>query len=180
MKLHRRKNQLLIVFLAAGFLVGIIYENVMLPKFGVTVTVFEKYFLEQYRQMEVVTEEYLWYVTQARMIPFIGICVLGCLRWKKIVSVLWVVWTGFLSGIMTVSAIMQLGMKGILLCVAMLIPHMVCYGFAYVMLLLYLFRYPEKQWNMQKTMFVVFMMFLGIILESYVNPILVKLIAGIL
>ena len=85
-------------------------------------------------------------------------------------------WTGFLLGVLTVSAVIQLGIKGILLCTVGLFPHMICYGLAYGVLLLFLYRYPHRQWNGAKTIFVGFLMFLGIVLEAYLNPILLKMI----
>ena len=103
-----------------------------------------------------------------------GLCILGTFRWRKIVVATGLLWTGFLTGILTVSAVMQLGIKGILFCIVALFPHMVFYGLAYGIVLLYLYHYPRKQWNVSKTVFVILMLFLGVVLETYVNPFLMK------
>ena len=126
--------------------------------------------------MEIVTEEYLWYVARARVVSLLVLLVLGCLKWKKVLVSAGMLWTGFMTGVLTVSAVIQLGMKGVLLCLAGLFPHMICYGLAYGVLLLFLYRYPHRQWNGAKTIFVGFLMFLGIVLEAYLNPILLKMI----
>lgn len=179
-KLYKYKNQLLIVYLAVGFFVGILYENMVSKSQGMTINLFQTYFMNQYKQTEIIAEEYLGYVLRARAFPLIGLCILSCMRWKKLLVGACLIWTGFLTGIVTVSGVMQLGMKGLLLCLVGMFPHMICYGLAYGLLLSYLHQYPKKQWNGAKTAFVVLAMFVGILLETYVNPLLVKFMIGIL
>lgn len=180
MNLYRHKNQLLIVFLVVGFFLGILYENIIARSQGVSVNLFQSYFLEQYAQTEIIAEDYLWYVAQLRLVPFLGICILGCLKWKKVLVGTILVWTGFLTGVFTVSAVMQLGIKGILVCLAGLLPHMIFYGVAYSVLLIFLYRYPQRQWNTQKTIFIIILVFLGIMTETYLNPFLMRLVVRIL
>lgn len=180
MKLYRHKNQLLIVFLVVGFFLGILYENIIAKSQGVSVNLFQSYFLEQYAQTEIIAEDYLWYVARLRLIPFLGICILGCLKWKKVMVGTILVWTGFLTGVLTVSAVMQLGIKGVLVCLAGFLPHMIFYGLAYSVLLIFLYRYPQRQWNIQKTIFVIILIFLGIMTETYLNPFLMRSIVRIL
>lgn len=179
-KFKQHKNQLLIVFLVAGFFSGIIYENLISKSQGMSIQIFQSYFLSRYTQTKIIVEEYLWYVMQVRVIPFIAICILGCLKWKKLLTTFWLAWTGFLSGVLTVSAVMHLGIKGILICMVGFFPHIICYGLAYGILLIYLYQYPENQWNGVKTIFVVLMMFLGIMLEAYLNPILLRFVLRII
>ena len=177
MRFYKSKNQLLILLLAVGFFVGILYENIISKNSGISMELFQTYFLKQFIQVEIVTEEYLWYVARARVIPFLLLCMLGCLKWKKAVVGVYVSWIGFLTGIVVVSAVIQLGIKGILFCLASLIPHMICYVLAYSVLLLYLYRYPGRRWSSVKTIFVVLMLFLGIVLETYLSPFFIKMVA---
>lgn len=178
MKFYKSKNQLLIILLAVGFFVGILYENIVSKNYGVSVELFQSYFLKQFAQIEIVAEEYLWYVAKVRVVPFLLLCMLGCLRWKKMLVGVCVTWVGFLMGIVVVSSVIQLGIKGIGFCIASLFPHMACYVLAYSVFLLYLYRYPRQQWSGVKTIFVVLMLFLGIILETYLSPFLIKLVVG--
>ena len=173
MKGYRNKNQLLMIALGVGFLLGILYENVIAKSMGNSARIFQTYFLEQYAQSKVIAEEYLIYVAKIRLLPFLWLLLLGCLKWKKLLVSIVVTWTGFLVGILTVSAVIQLGIKGIVICIVGMFPHMLFYAMAYGIYLVYLFRYPTKQWNVQKTIFVVLTLFLGLILEVYLNPILV-------
>ena len=179
-KFYKYKNQLLIFYLAVGFFVGILYENIVSRRYGLSIDIFQTYFLQQYKQTEIVAEKYLGYVMKARVVPLMGLCVLTCVKWKKLLAIVNVCWTGFLAGVLMVSAVMQLGMKGILFCVVAMFPHIICYGLAYGILLSYLYRYPKASWNHAKTVFVVLVMFAGVLLETYLNPLLMKLVIGIM
>lgn len=176
MKLYKHKNQLLIIFLVVGFLLGIIYENLIAKDRGTSIYIFQSYFLNQYSQIEIVAEEYFWYLLPVRIIPIIVLCIFGCTRWRKAAVSCWILWTGFLSGILTVAAIMQLGMKGILFCMAGFLPQGIFYGMVYYILLSYLYQYPEKEWNITKTVFIVLMTFLGVVSETYLNPMLIRVV----
>lgn len=177
-KLYKNRNQLLIIFLAVGFFVGILYENIVSKRYGMSIELFQTYFLKQFQQVEFMAEEYLWYVAKARVLPVILLCLLGCLKCKKVIVSAWVSWIGFLMGIVIVAAMIQLGIKGILFCLAGLLPHMVCYAMAYGVVLLHFYCYPTKKWNGAKTIFVVLMMVLGIVLETHLSPIFIKMIVG--
>ncbi len=176
MRFYKSKNQRLLILLAVGFFVGILYENIVSKNNGVSLELFQSYYLKQFAQVEIVAEEYLWYVTKARGIPFFLLCMLGCLKWKRALVSACVTWAGFLAGVIVVSSVIQLGIKGILFCLASFFPHMVCYIFAYSVLLLYLYRYPNGKWSSAKTVFVVLMLFLGVVLETYLSPFFIKMV----
>ena len=56
-KHYNNRNQLLIIFLAVGFFVGILYENIVSKNQGVSIELFQAYFLKQFTQVEIVAEE---------------------------------------------------------------------------------------------------------------------------
>lgn len=178
-KFYKNRNQLLIIILAVGFFVGILYENIVSKSQGVSIELFQTYFLKQFAQVEIVTEEYLWYVARTRILPLLLLCLLGCLRWKKTLVSICVLWAGFIFGIIIVSSVIQLGIKGILFCVAGMFPHIIFYVLAYGVYLLHLYHYPSRHWNGTKIIFVIFTMFLGIVLETYLSPIIIRSIVQI-
>lgn len=180
MRGYKNKNQLLIVFLVVGFLIGVIYENVITKNQVVTTEIFLKSNLQRYLQTDVIAEKYFWYVIKQRVVFLLIICILSCVKWKKIFVTICLILTGFFTGTFCVAAVLQLGMKGILLCVAGMFPQMLFYGFLYGMLFVHWFRFPERQWNRTKMLFVIILFVIGILLEVYVNPIIVKFIIGIL
>ena len=180
MRMNKSRGQLLILFLAVGFLIGIIYENVIARSSVVLSEVFLRSNLELYLKTNIIGEKYLWYVAKARIILLATVCIFSCFRWKKLFVILCLTVCGFFAGIMSVMAVMQLGIKGILLCIAGILPQGIFYVMAYSMLFAYWFRYPESRWNRAKLLFVIIMFLAGIVLETYVNPALVKLIIKIL
>lgn len=180
MRLNKNKGQLLIIFLAVGFFVGIIYENVISKGNVLFSELFLRSNLERYLQTNVIGEKYLWYVVKSRMLILSTVCILGCFRWKKLFVMLCLFLCGFFAGILSVAAVIQLGIKGILFCLAGIMPQGIFYVMSYSMLFIYWFRYPESRWNRAKLLFVVVMLLLGIVLEAYVNPALIKFVIKIL
>ena len=75
-------------------------------------------------------------------------------------------------------AVFYMGLKGIVFCIIGILPQFVFYVPAYVILLWYGMSYPRSVWNHQKTIFVTVMMLTGLLLEAYVNPVLLKTIFG--
>ncbi len=180
MKLVRQKAHILWLCLGIGFVVGIFFENLITKNQEGTLKIFQTYFLEQYQEMVIVKEEFLFYIAKMRVISFFILCMLGCFRWRKAVSIFVLLWTGFLAGLLSVASVLSLGVKGILLCLAGVIPHFLFYGIAYGILLLHLFSYPKNRWNVSKTMITVLMLLAGILLETYINPYILKWLIKIL
>ncbi len=172
----KRKGHLLWLCLGIGFLIGIIYENIVIKSQGTSIRLFQMYYLKKYSEANVVAEDFLWYAVRTRIAPLIIFCLSVCFKWKKPMAVIYMTWTGFLGGILTVAAIIQLGLKGILLCIAGIFPHILFYGVSYGILLMYLYSYLENRWNGKKTIIVILMLFLGILIEVYVNPYLLNLV----
>lgn len=177
---YKIKNQLLIIFLVVGFLIGILYVNVVSWNGMFLSELFQKTTLHQMGQIEIIHEKYFWYVVKERCYYLILLCILACLKWKKIFVGIVLGISGFLYGVLMVLAVLQLGIKGILFCLVGLLPQMIFYGMAYGVLLSYWYYFPERKWNRMKTIFVIVMFGVGIITEVYINPLLVKGIVRII
>ena len=174
MRLNKNKGQLLILFLAVGFFVGIIYENLIAKGNVLLSDVFLRSNLERYLQTNIISEKFLWYVAKSRILLLVIVYIFGCFRWRKFFVFLCLGTGGFFAGVMSVAAVIKLGVKGIFLCLAGILPQGIFYAMAYGMLFNYWFRYPESRWNRAKLIFVIIMLLSGIMLEVYVNPILLK------
>ena len=122
-----------------------------------------------------VSNRFLLYVIRTRLLTLFTIVLAGCLKWKKTGVILWCGWTGFLFGTLIVSSIIQMGAKGLLVSVAGMFPHMLFYIPASAILLVHIYSYPQKQWNWSKTIFVILTVFIGMVLECYMNPIVMKI-----
>ena len=169
-----RTRKELLVFFMPGFLLGIIYVNFIAKQYMAEPGIFSEYFLEQFRSATVEAREYIWYLLKIRAVPFLVLVGLSFTKVRKAASVLFLVWTGIAFGILISAAVLNLGLKGSLLCVVGLFPQFLFYIPAYLVLLWHCYMVPQSGWNRQKTIFMSLMMAVGIMLELYVNPVLVK------
>ena len=70
-------------------------------------------------------------------------------------------------------AVLGMGVKGSILCIAGMLPQFLCYIPAYLIVVWYAYCYPRMQWNIQKSLVSGGLLLVGIVLELYVNPVLV-------
>ncbi len=173
MKIFRSRKQLLAFFMP-GFLIGIIYVNFVAKKYVAEPGIFSDYFLQQFQNTRIDGGEYIWYLIRLRLFPFLALFGLSCTKARKISAVLFLMWTGMSGGILISTAVLSLGIKGSMLCIVGIFPQFIFYIPAFLVLLWYCCSYPQTRWNRQKTVFVVLMLALGMILEMYVNPVLVR------
>lgn len=176
--LHTKKR--MFAFFMPGFLAGILYVNLTAGQYMADSSIFSEYFLEQYASVEVTAGEYIFYLMGVRMLPFLVITVLLFTGIRKGIAMLVLVWTGFSGGMLLAMAVLSMGVKGIILCIVGMFPHFLFYIPAYIVLLWYAMTYPQNRWNQQKTIFVVLTMTIGIILEGYASPVLMKAFLGTL
>lgn len=179
MKIQENRRHFVLVYMT-GFLIGILYANLMSRDYITSIGILDNFFLEQYREMEINAAEFLWYVAYVRLLPVVLLFALGCTKLRKGVAVSYILWTGFSSGMILVAAVMKMGVKGIILCLISLFPQMLFYIAAYLMLLWFLYAYPTVRWNPSKTVCFLMFMVVGIILECYMNPVIMKLFLGTL
>lgn len=157
-----------------GFLLGVLYVNLLAKKYVAEPGIFSDYFLNQFQSVEIVPEEYVWYLLRLRLLPFLALGGLSFTKARKIAAVLFMIWTGISGGILISTAVLSMGLKGSLLCMTGIFPQFLCYIPAYLVLVWYCYSYPQIRWNRQKTVFAAVMLSAGIILEIYVNPFLVR------
>ncbi len=176
--LHTKKR--MFAFFMPGFLAGILYVNLTAGQYMADSSIFSEYFLEQYASVEVTAGEYMFYLIGVRMLPFLVVTGLLFTGIRKGIAMLILVWTGFSGGMLLAMAAFGMGVKGILLCVVGMFPHFLFYIPAYIVLLWYAMTYPQNRWNQQKTVFIILTMIIGIVLEGYVSPTLMKAFLEIL
>lgn len=174
MRLLQIKKQIFAFFMP-GFILGILYANFFLKQTVLDTDIFNLEFLKSYVKMESFGNAYLFYIIQIRMVPFLVLMALAFTKIKKILMPVVVIWCAFSGGTLLTVAILKMGMKGILLCIVCIVPQVISYAIAYLVLLTYCVQYPKNQWNRQKTVFVFLMMILGIVIETYLTPMIVKI-----
>ena len=163
------------LFYMLGFLLGILCTNILAKDYVAAMGIFNDFFLKQYAQTEVIASEYMCYIVRVRLLPLGALALLGCLKIKKAVVMCSLLWTGFLCGMLSSSTVMHMGAKGIVMCLIALLPHFIFYLIGYAILIWYFYSYPTSRWNLMKTVIFILSIGIGLILECYVNPVLMKL-----
>ncbi len=171
----RGNGRYFILFFMAGFLLGILYANVVAKDYVAAMGMFNEYFLSQYAREELDVQDYGWYIFRVRMTPVAMLAAAGCLKIRRWAAAFFLVWTGFLSGMLVTSAIIRMGMKGILFCLTAITPHFLFYAGSFLILLWCLYTYPKSRWDVTKTLAFLLLFATGMILECHVNPILMKM-----
>ena len=168
-------KRLSLVLFMLGFFVGIIYVNVFARNYMISVGIFSDYFLEQYSKHVIRIDEYFLRVIQIRIFPITVLGILAGTNYKKLAGSIYILWTGLLFGMLLTTAVLKLGIKGVVLCLIGVLPHYICYVSAYAMILIYMITYPDVRWNSSKTISMIIFMMLGIITECYINPVLMDI-----
>ena len=164
------------MMLVVGFFVGILYENVALTRGLETLQLFGEEQLELLRHAVVKQSEYLMYIIKMRSIPILASILLWNFRWRKPVILIGIGWAGFICGRIVVASVIGRGVKGVLLCIAVLFPHFIFYIMAYMILIVHLISEVKKRWRKTKTAGVLALFLLGVLLEVYTNPIVLNLV----
>ncbi|WP_346663676.1 stage II sporulation protein M [uncultured Merdimonas sp.] len=171
----REKGAYVLWICMAGFLVGIIYSNLIAKDEIVDMGIFQEYFLTRFTQTDFLSAEFFLFVAKVRFLPAVLLAFLGITRFRKAAAVGMLVWTGFGFGLIMAAAVIKMGVKGLALCLAAFTPHLFFYGAGYLILLWHLLKYPQIRWNYAKTAAVVLFFLCGLLLECYVNPLLLEL-----
>ncbi|HJA11903.1 MAG TPA: stage II sporulation protein M [Candidatus Mediterraneibacter merdipullorum] len=179
MKIFHTRKQFLAFFMP-GFCLGILYVNFAAKKYMAGPGIFSEYFLSQYSSGQIEPRGYLLYLLRTRAVPLAALSALSFTRAGRAAAVLFLLWTGFSGGMLVSLAAESLGIRGSLLCLAGLFPQFLFYIPAFLMVLKYCLAAPRADWNRQKTVFVILCISIGIILELYVNPVLLDLLLPLL
>ena len=94
MKTLQTKKRMFAFFMP-GFLLGILYVNLIAGQYLAESGIFSEYFLKQYALAEVTAPEYIVYLAGTRMFPFLVMTGHIFTRARRIASGIFRVWTGF-------------------------------------------------------------------------------------
>ena len=164
-----------VLYFMLGFCSGILYANLFAKEYIISMGILSEYFLNQYSADEIQMGEYLWYVARIRLAPLLLLGALGCTKLRKGVVAAFILWTGFSSGLLFTSAVIKMGVKGIILFLIAFVPQFLFYAAGYLALLWYLYTYPQIRWNLAKTVIFLLLLLVGILLECYVNPVIMQM-----
>ena len=116
MKIQTKQKYVLLAGMT-GFVLGICSANLWMKEYILDIGIFNQFFLEQYNRLEIVYEEYFWYLIKNRGVFLLILTAAAGTRYRKSAVILTVIWLGFCVGMVICTAIARLGIKGIVLCV---------------------------------------------------------------
>ena len=174
MKIQTKQKYVLLAGMT-GFVLGICSANLWMKEYILDIGIFNQFFLEQYNRLEIVYEEYFWYLIKNRGVFLLILTAAAGTKDRKSAVILTVIWLGFCVGMVICTAIARLGIKGIVLCVIAVMPQGVFYILSGILLFEYMLEYPVVRWNSGKTIKLIMLVLLGMITECYVNPVIIRM-----
>ena len=85
MKIQRRQRYPILIYML-GFFLGIIYLNVASTRSVVDVGICSEWFRSQYLGYDLKSCDYMWYVAQIRLLPAVGLAILGGTKFRRIAA----------------------------------------------------------------------------------------------
>lgn len=169
------KQQLFIDFLIF-FLIGIVAANFLGVESFQKNGSLTRYFLKQFQYTQIDSHELLWCVCCNRLCIFLMLAFLCIMTKEKPVHVLFVAWSGFAFGYFCVMSISGFGARGLLLCLIALFPQFLFYVPVYLGLVeLSVRRREYMAWRgIVAGILLLLGLVVGILLESYINPIILQ------
>ncbi len=179
----KRLKYLFFGFFFIGILIANLFGKEKLAQFGI----FNNYYLQQFEYAQIDETDLFLYIVRERL-PVLGFLVLfGMTEFWYPMHLLFVAWNGGAIGFLFVSALSNLGVKGILLVVLSLIPQYIFYVLMYLLLFeLQGMQHGEagngfsggkiKHKGKYLVGFGIILLFavFGILTETYINPFLMK------
>ena len=179
----KKYHQIFLIACFFCFVLGILVANRINPRIFHGFPSWNLYFSETFYQVE------LFYYISMKRIPIIIVLFMMLLftNWGKIVGRLFLLWQGFSAGFLMATSVIVYGIKGILLIVVSAVPHYLVYIPLYITYLCIADFLGEDSKNSVRKMIgifsICFLLFciymLGIFLESYINPYILKNILDI-
>lgn len=179
----KRIYHLDMVFFCTFFL-GILLANLLQGKSKNRFFMLNEYYLQQFKYTKINTNQFFFYVVENRLPIFALLLLLSFTVVGILTHIVFVSYYGLSFGFLCVMAITNFGWKGFFYVIGFLFPHYLLYLFCYLLFLKIFYRKKEGQHTEQKTMIlqigVVLILFLiGMLLEGYVNPVLLSKILKI-
>lgn len=176
--------------LLGAFVAGIFLANLMGREAVSNAGILNDYFVEKFQYTEINGQKLFFYILGERIPLLILLLFLTLTTLGMIGGILMLGWQGFSVGFMLSAAIAKYGVKGILLVLGGLFPQYLFY-FAVYILYCYFAAYLRQRLNRSKmgsnsergyifgawliaVVGILLIFIMGIFLESYINPVILK------
>lgn len=167
-----------------SFIGGIIFTNIFGKSYVLGVGLLGEYFLLNFKYTQLNYNALFTYVLKERIKLILLIGILGITNIGIPVICSLFIWIGFSSGVLLSVAIMKFGLKGIAICIGGIFPQFLIY---IPLILIYSDKIIDKKFTQRTTfkkqnliqysIFIaigIVIMSIGVLLESYINPFILK------
>lgn len=168
-----------------SFFVGIVWANLLGENSKNRFFMLNEYYLQQLKYMDIDHNGLFLYILENRLPLLLLLILLSFTLAGILVQILFVGYFGASFGFLCVMAITNFGWKGIVYIGGFLFPHYIFYLIFYLLFLKLLVRKKDgmesggKEWMMQ-TGILAALLVLGLLSESYVNPVFLQRLIKIL
>lgn len=191
-KTGRTMNKKNLGYFFISFLTGIFLGVVFVKLLGATyverVGLFSNYFFRQYQELKIDCDQVFFFVWKKRMTTILFLWLMGMTSAGVVLTLLYSGYLGFMAGIVAMTAILRMGWQGGVIVMISLMPQIFVYSPAMIFLLNEIYEKGRKRrttywvrgrreidWRYGRVFAVVnLIFFLGIMLESYVNPVILQ------
>ncbi len=171
------KKKKLTVFFMTGFVLGVFYI-ILLGRADNHNMLMSSYFFAKYQYMEYSSLDLLVYILKSRLTLITFLWLMGLTVIGTMTVLMFSLWAGFSMGLILTMAVVKLGMAGMLLCLISMFPQYLIYFPAFLYGLLHIYEMSQqKRWNgtyVAAFGLMALLVIVGGVLESYVNPMLLK------
>lgn len=175
------RTRFLLSFLG-GFFAGIIYGWIFAPGYIEQIGFLSDSFLLGYLKEDIDGNHLFGYLLKGRSVSLFSVWILGSSFLGGILIYLVLLWTGFSVGLYLTAGLVKRGISGLGFCIAAVFPQMLFYIPAFGLVLIQAFVLSGKREMGRERvlrygviLFVSFLLlFLGVLMESYVNPAILK------
>lgn len=185
-----RYKKVISLFAGAGFFTGVFFANTFLKKMLIRLGMFGDYFLMQIEAVTIESSAMFFKVLEKRMLFLAIIMIAAVISQGLMVNYVVSGWLGFSLGLLLSSAAMHNGIRGMGVCLTGLLPHYLLYIPAGLMLMTQSCQISGRLYGKGQRysgggkevfpvsvgkMLVIFgMFFVGILLESFLNPVFLQ------
>ncbi|MBS6397690.1 MAG: hypothetical protein KH452_11170 [Clostridiales bacterium] len=162
-----------LILFFAGLLAGILF--VQTQEDAVFAGIFSEYFLNQYASLKIDHKKLMWYVSGCRLGQYALLVCCGALTQAPLIIRVLIFGLGMTWGTMTSISTLRLGFRGMVICVAGVMPQMFFYLPAFGWILIWIWKqgYSRKKYFFLAVAGFFFLIF-GIITEVYLNPLILQ------
>lgn len=168
----------LLLFYMAGVLLGIILLQFPDQEFLFRYGFFSESTIEQLRYMDVNGKGLFFYCLRKRGMIAVLLVIFALTNLAPVIAAVFAGWIGLGTGAWITVASIRYGIVGPLLYLAVIMPQALCYLPAFLLYIRWMIGFHlerERFIGKMAQLFIIFFLFLlGILLESYVNPVLLK------